>query len=56
MAIANVFYGLGPLAERLFEPGKLQFYRHAAFGLGLAFSICLPFLVPAILFVACNLR
>jgi hypothetical protein len=52
MGVANVCYFLGPLSERLLKPTDLSSYRHAAYSLGLWFSVVLPFLVPgAIVYV-----
>tara|TARA_R110000868_G_scaffold355389_1_gene616904 strand:- start:677 stop:1042 length:366 start_codon:yes stop_codon:yes gene_type:complete len=56
MIAANIFYGLGPLAERLYQPQNLQLYRRSIFGLGLIFSISLPFLVPLALFAGCMIE
>jgi hypothetical protein len=55
MVLANVLYGLGSLLERAVNPQYLQPYRKCAFALGTAFSVALPFLVPALLFVKCRL-
>jgi hypothetical protein len=53
MAVANVFYGLGPGMERLFKPQNLSLYRRIAFGAGATLSIVIPFVVPVALFVQC---
>jgi uncharacterized protein YacL len=41
--IANVLYFIGPLSERLFRPRDTDRFRKITFGLGLWFSIALPF-------------
>jgi hypothetical protein len=55
MAIANVFYGLGPLCEHLFKQRNLTLYRYAAFSTGVVVSVALPLLVPLGLFLKCTL-
>jgi hypothetical protein len=51
MGVANVFYYLGPLADRLFNKASDDRFRQRLFRLGCWFSCALPFLVPA-LFIA----
>jgi hypothetical protein len=55
MAIANLFYGLGPAVERLIKPQNLSLYRLMAFGAGSTLSVAAPFLVPLGLLVKCTL-
>lgn len=51
LGLANVFYFLGPLSERLIRPRNLERYRRNCFRLGFWFSVLLPFSVP-VLFAA----
>jgi hypothetical protein len=51
MGVANVCYCLGPLCEPLVSLAWVPQYRKIAYGLGLWFSILLPFGVPAMLTV-----
>lgn len=50
MALANVCYGLGPWCERRFQvtAAERESFRRWCFGVGLAFSVALPFLIPVI--------
>ena len=48
MGIANFCYFLGPLAETLFEPTDVKYYRHLAYNLGFWFSIALPLSFPGL--------
>jgi hypothetical protein len=47
MAVANVCYLLGPWSERVLKPTDIGAYRERTYGLGLWFSVLLPFVVPA---------
>jgi hypothetical protein len=49
MAVANVFYFLGPLSECMVRPRDPERYRRICFGLGFWFSVLLPFSIPALL-------
>ncbi len=49
MGIANIFYSLGPLSERVFRPSDPERYRQISFRLGFCFSVLLPFVVPTLL-------
>lgn len=51
MGVANVFYYLGPLADRLFNHANDERFRQRLFGLGYWFSFCLPFFIPLFLIV-----
>jgi len=51
MAIDNVFYCLGPLLERIVQPGNVRRYRQTTYRLGFWFSVLVPFTIPAV--VAC---
>jgi hypothetical protein len=46
MGLSNVFYFLGPWSEGLLHPKNTRRFRSIVFGLGVAFSVALPFLVP----------
>lgn len=56
MGMANLFYYLGPLADRLFNKASDDRFRQRLFNLGYWFSFCLPFLVPILLIVLYLLR
>jgi uncharacterized membrane protein YhfC len=43
---ANLFYNLGRWSEIRLSPRNVRRYRRWAFGLGLAFSVALPFCAP----------
>jgi hypothetical protein len=47
MVVANVCYGLGGAAERVIKPKDASAFRRTAFGAGFAFSVALPFTIPA---------
>ena len=49
IGLANVFYFLGPLSERVVRPRDLEAYRLICFRLGFWFSVLLPFSIPALL-------
>jgi hypothetical protein len=51
MGVANVFYFLGPLSERLIHPADPERYRRICYRLGFWFSILLPFSIPALVAV-----
>lgn len=51
MAVANVFYYLGPLSELLLKPNRPDRYRKIMFGMGYWFSFALPFTIPAMLLI-----
>ncbi len=48
IGIANVFYLLGPLSERIVHPRDPERYRRICFRLGFWFSVLLPFSIPAL--------
>lgn len=52
MALANVCYQVGPVTEHLLRPRNVDAFRRWVFGLGLIFSMALPFSLPLI--VLCN--
>ena len=49
IGLANVFYYLGPLSERLVRPSDPERYRRICFRLGFWFSVLLPFTIPTLL-------
>jgi hypothetical protein len=49
MGLANVCYFLGPLSEHLIRPRNVQRYRRICYGVGLWFSVLLPFAIPVLL-------
>ena len=49
IGVANVFYFLGPLSERLIRPRDAERYRRICFRLGFWFSVLLPFSIPTLL-------
>ena len=49
IGVANIFYLLGPLSERVMRPQDPGRYRRICFCLGLWFSVLLPFSIPALL-------
>ena len=51
IGLANVFYSLGPMSERVLRPRDPERYRHICFRLGFWFSVLLPFSIPAVLAV-----
>lgn len=46
MGIANIFYSLGPFAEKIINPKNVSKFRKRLFHFGLFFSCSLPFLIP----------
>ena len=54
MGIANLCYYLGPWSEQFLRPAKVAKYRKIAFRLGFWFSVLLPFMPSATLFVFCS--
>ena len=48
MAVANIFYFLGPICELIFKPKNVENYRNLSYKSGLYFSVCLPLLIPCI--------
>lgn len=51
IGVANVFYFLGPVSERVVRPRDPERYRRICFRLGFWFSVLLPFSIPALLAV-----
>lgn len=56
MAIANVCYGLGPLAERIIRPRNAERFRRRLFAAGLLFSVMLPLSIPVLAAYDCGTR
>jgi hypothetical protein len=52
MAIANVFYNLGPFVEMRVRSTQVPTYRRWAFGLGLGFSVTLPLSIPILVAIS----
>jgi hypothetical protein len=46
IAVANLFYMAGPLAEKIVQPRNVVRFRSRLFATGLWFSVALPFVVP----------
>ena len=51
MLIANLFYFLGHLSEKIIFPNNVRKFRKVTYSMGLYFSICVPFLIPASMLV-----
>ena len=51
IGVANVFYFLGPISERIVRPHDPERYRRICFRLGFWFSVLLPFSIAALLVV-----
>ena len=49
LGLANLFYFLGPISERLLRPEDPRRFRVIAYGVGYWFSVLLPFAVPTLL-------
>jgi hypothetical protein len=48
LGIANIFYFLGPLSERVVGPRNTTVFRRWVYGIGLAFSLLLIFSPPLV--------
>jgi hypothetical protein len=46
VGVANLCFNLGRWSERLLKPSRPARYRELAYGLGLWFSVALPFAIP----------
>ena len=51
IGIANLFYSLGSISERIIKPKNPEKYRNITFKIVFWFSFGLPFLVPLNLFI-----
>ena len=51
IGIANLFYNLGQISERIVKPKNITKFRKRIFDLGFWFSISLPFLIPLVLII-----
>ncbi|MEE9448991.1 MAG: hypothetical protein V3V72_02985 [Ignavibacteriaceae bacterium] len=49
MGIANFFYFLGPISEKIFNPNNVDKFRKVTFNLGFWFTFILPFSIPVML-------
>jgi hypothetical protein len=49
MVVANGFYNLGYLTDKLFNKNNKESFRDNLYHFGYWFSCCLPFLIPIIL-------
>lgn len=49
MGLANLLYGVGAEVERLVRPRNVGTLRRWTFGLGVGFSVTLPFAIPVYL-------
>lgn len=53
MAVANVLYCLGPIAETAIRPSNARRFRGRLFGAGYWFSVALPLMPPVLLATGC---
>ncbi|HEV7330507.1 MAG TPA: hypothetical protein VGN63_05655 [Flavisolibacter sp.] len=51
MGVANIFYGLGPLVDRLYNRDNDEGFRQRLFNLGYWFSFALPFSIPLLVVI-----
>ncbi|MBY0478033.1 MAG: hypothetical protein K2Q24_10335 [Chitinophagaceae bacterium] len=51
IGVANIFYGLGPLLDRLYNRQNDEGFRQKLFNLGYWFSFALPFSIPLLVVV-----
>lgn len=51
IGLANLFYNLGAISERIIKPNNIFEYRNRTYNLGFWFSVCLPFIIPISLLV-----
>ncbi len=49
MGIANFFYFLGPISEKIFNTNNVDKFRKVTFNLGFWFTFILPFSIPVML-------
>jgi hypothetical protein len=54
MGVANLCFNLGRWSESLLKPSRPERYRKIAYGLGLWFSVALPFAVPVATWFGCG--
>jgi len=47
MTLANIFFFLGPISEKLLKPTDPKRFRKITYGIGKWFSVALPFSIPA---------
>jgi hypothetical protein len=51
IGLANLFYSLGPISEKIFRPKNVNKFRIVVFNLGFWFSIILQFTIPISLII-----
>lgn len=51
MGIANIFYGLGPLLDELYNISNDERFRQRLFNFGYWFSFALPFSIPVFIVI-----
>ena len=51
IGVANIFYGLGPLVDRLYNKDGSEEFRQKLFNVGYWFSFALPFSIPLLIVV-----
>jgi len=51
MGVANVFYFLGPIAERVISPTDPLPFRLLTYRMGFWVSVSFPFIIPALLLI-----
>jgi len=56
MLLANLFYNLGPLVDKLYNKYNSNRFRQQLYNFGFWFSIGLPFIIPAFIVVEYFLR
>ena len=54
MALANLLYSLGPVAESWLKPARVDTFRRWVFGSGFATSCALPLVAPLLYLVRCR--
>jgi hypothetical protein len=52
MAIANLFYNLGSWSESRLRPLDVTRYRRWTWGIGVSFSVALPFTIPVLVAIS----
>ena len=51
IGVANIFYGLGPLVDKLYNKDNNERFRQRLFNFGYWFSFALPFSIPLLVVV-----
>lgn len=52
VVIANIFYTLGYVSERILRPKNPEKYREICYRLGYGFSVLIPFSVPVLVVIS----